>query len=140
MAAPVILHATTIAFEGKGLLLTGATGSGKSSLALQLMAIGASLVADDRTVVALQDQAIVARCPSTIAGLIEARGVGVLQVPYLVQSTVSVVVDLDQIETDRLPDQRYITILGQRLALVLGSKSPHFPAALKYYVMHGRRG
>ncbi|MFN7223394.1 MAG: HPr kinase/phosphorylase [Paracoccaceae bacterium] len=140
MVAPLILHATTIAFDAKAILLTGASGSGKSSLALQLMAIGADLVADDRSVLIRQGDAVVASCPVTIAGLIEARGVGILQVSYLAQAAVSVVVDLDQLETDRLPVQRFITILGQSLTLVLGNKSPHFPAALKYFVLHGRRG
>ncbi|MFN3845859.1 MAG: HPr kinase/phosphorylase [Paracoccaceae bacterium] len=140
MPAPLVLHATTIAFDGKGILLTGASGSGKSSLALQLMAIGASLVADDRTVLTKQEDMVVASSPATIAGLIEARGVGILRVDFQAQAAVSLVVDMDQIETDRLPALRSITILGQRLALVLGSKSPHFPAALKHLAFQGRWG
>ncbi|WP_103332426.1 HPr kinase/phosphorylase [Pseudotabrizicola formosa] len=139
MTAPLTLHATTVAFEGRAILLTGASGSGKSALALQLMAIGATLVADDQTRLTLQGTEILASCPAPIAGLIEARGIGLLNAPHLAQGSVALVVDLDRVETDRLPIHRYITILGQRLSLVLGSKSAHFPSSLKHYILHGRR-
>ena len=45
----MILHATCVAVDGRGLLILGPSGSGKSALALQLIALGAQLVADDRT-------------------------------------------------------------------------------------------
>ncbi|MFN4130816.1 MAG: HPr kinase/phosphorylase [Paracoccaceae bacterium] len=140
MTAPVILHATTVAFEGRGILLIGASGSGKSSLALRLMGIGAALVADDQTILTLHGTDVIATCPSAIAGMIEARGVGLLNAPHLVQATLSLVVDLDRVETDRLPDHRQITIMRQRLSLVLSNNSAHFPSSIKHYVLFGRRG
>lgn len=140
MTAPLILHATTVAFDGRAILLTGASGSGKSSLALQLMAIGAALVADDQTILTLQGTQIMATCPPAIAGMIEARGVGLLNAPHLPQATLALVVDLNRSEPDRLPDHHQITILGQPLSLVLGSKSAHFPCSLMHYVLYGRRG
>ncbi|RGP38298.1 HPr kinase/phosphorylase [Pseudotabrizicola alkalilacus] len=140
MTAPLTLHATTIAFDGQAILLTGASGSGKSALALQLMAIGAGLVADDQTILTLQGAQIIATCPPAIAGMIEARGVGLLNAPPLPQAIVALVVDLDRVETERLPDHRTITILGQPLSLVLGSNSAHFPSSLRHYVLYGRRG
>jgi len=139
MTAPLILHATTVAFGDSAVLVTGASGSGKSSLALQLMAIGAGLVADDQTVLTLSGTQITASCPHRIAGMIEARGVGLLNVPAHPAAAVALVVDLDRVETDRLPDHRQITILGQRLSLVLGSNSAHFPSSLKHYALYGRR-
>lgn len=139
MTAPLILHATTVAFDDRAILLTGASGSGKSSLALQLMAIGATLVADDQTVLTLHGSRIIATCPAPIAGMIEARGVGLLNAPHLSQASVTLVVDLDRAQTARLPDHPYITILRQRLSLVLGSNSAHFPSSLKHYVLYGRR-
>jgi len=48
MTATTTIHASCVAVDGKGLLITGASGSGKSALALQLMAFGAHLIADDR--------------------------------------------------------------------------------------------
>lgn len=139
MMAPVLLHATTVAFDGKGVMLTGASGSGKSSLALQLMAIGAQLVADDQTLIDQDDGQIVARCPDALAGMIEARGIGLLHAPHVPKAVLSLVVDMDQTETSRLPDHRIITLLGQELPLVLASRAYHFPSALRYYVLHGRQ-
>ena len=139
MTEALTLHATTVAFEDRAILLTGASGSGKSSLALQLMAIGATLVADDQTVLTLHGSRIIATCPAAIAGMIEARGVGLLNAPHLARASVAMVVDLDRAQTDRLPVHKDITILRQRLSLVLGSKSAHFPSSLKHYVLFGRR-
>jgi HPr kinase/phosphorylase len=139
MLAPLILHATTVAFDGRAILLTGASGRGKSSLALQLMAIGAQLVADDQTILTLVGQQITASCPPGLAGLIEARGVGLLNAPHISQARLCLVVDMDTPEADRLPDHRQITLLGQRLSLVHGMNSAHFPSSLKHYVLFGRR-
>jgi HPr kinase/phosphorylase len=139
MTAGHLLHATAVSFDGRAILLTGASGSGKSSLALQLIAVGAELVADDQTMLSLQDGQVMARCPPVLAGLIEARGVGLLQVPHRPQAVVSLVVDLDRTETERLPEYRQITLLGQPLSLVHGSNTAHFPSALKHYALYGRR-
>ena len=76
---PVIVHASCVAWKGRGLLIGGPVGSGKSSLALQLMAFGADLIADDRTALSAdRDGPPVAAPVAPIAGLIEARGVGIL--------------------------------------------------------------
>jgi HPr kinase/phosphorylase len=53
-AASEILHASCIALEGRGLLILGPSGAGKSSLAIRMMALGASLVSDDRTLVSVR--------------------------------------------------------------------------------------
>lgn len=140
MTAPLILHATTVAFDGRAILIKGASGRGKSALALQLMAIGATLVADDQTILTLHGTDVVATCPAPLVGMIEARGVGLLNAPHLPQAPVTLVVDLDQTETARLPDHRQITILRQPLSLVLYRDSAHFPSSLRHYVIFGRRG
>jgi len=44
------LHATAVAFDQKAVVITGPSGAGKSSLALQMMAFGADLVADDQVI------------------------------------------------------------------------------------------
>ena len=56
-----MLHATTVALAGQGVLILGPSGSGKSGLALQLMAMGAELVADDRTIVTARGSTLHAR-------------------------------------------------------------------------------
>lgn len=135
---PLILHATTVAIGGRGLLIQGASGSGKSALALQLMQLGAELVADDRTALHLQNGQLIADAPDTIRGLIEARGVGILNATAAGPTPVAAVVDMDQSETDRLPQRRSTDIAGMTLPLFHNCGMPHFPAALRQYMLFGR--
>lgn len=132
------LHATAVAIDGRGLLILGRAGAGKSSLAMRLMALGAGLVADDRVLVRRQDDRLTARAPAPLAGLIEARGIGLLRAPYRPEVDLTAVVDLDQPETDRLPPLRHYPILGVTLPLVLGQQSDHFPFGLMLYMRYGR--
>jgi HPr kinase/phosphorylase len=134
-----ILHASCVAVEGRGLLILGPSGSGKSALALRLIGRGADLVADDRTEISLREGGLMARCPTPIAGLIEARGVGLLRAPTLAEARVALVADLGQAESQRLPPDRRITILGCEVGLVLQVQNDHFPDALMLYLRHGRQ-
>ena len=77
----VLLHASCVSINGNGVLILGPAGSGKSSLALNLIALGAELVADDQTLVRREHSDLIARCPETISNLIEARGLGFLTPP-----------------------------------------------------------
>jgi len=95
-AAPPTLHGTVVALDGLGVLLIGPSGSGKSDLALRLVEAGWSLVADDRVVIRLADGRPTASAPDLLAGLIEARGVGIVPVPCLSQAEVVLVVLLTQ--------------------------------------------
>lgn len=141
MTAPSeTLHASCVAVDGRGLLILGPSGAGKSSLALRMMALGAALVADDRTEVAVQAGTLIARCPPPIRGLIEARGLGLMRAPFVDSAAVSLVADLSRVEDHRLPPARSITILGCDLSLVLQVQNDHFPAALMLYLRHGRQG
>jgi HPr kinase/phosphorylase len=135
-----ILHATCVAVAGRGLLILGASGAGKSALALRLLSQGAALVSDDLTRVDRQDERLVARCPNPdLAGLIEARGTGILRAPSVESTDVVLAVDMDRIESDRLPPFRTITILGSAIDLVLRVQYDHFPDALMLYLRHGRQ-
>ncbi len=133
------LHASCVAVDGRGVLIIGPSGAGKSALALRLISLGAMLVADDQTAITAENGALIARCPAALAGLIEARGVGILRAPSLPETPVVLVVDLGTPEPDRLPPQRSVTILGLARDLVLGSPSDHFPAAVLCYLRHGRQ-
>ncbi len=136
----LVLHASCVAAHGRALLITGASGAGKSALALRMLALGARLVSDDRTQVARQGEGLVARCPAdAIRGLIEARGIGLLRADPLEQAKVALVADLDHPEDQRLPPHRTITILGCTLPLVLHPQNDHFPAAMMLYLQHGRQ-
>lgn len=134
-----ILHATCVAVDGRGVLIVGPSGSGKSALALRLLSLGARLVADDRTEVTMTGGRLVARCPAQIAGLIEARGVGLLRAPMVDRAEVALVADLGREEDQRLPPQRKITILGCDVSLVLQVRNDHFPDALMLYLRYGRQ-
>ncbi len=137
-ATGTVLHASCIAVNGRGLLILGPSGAGKSALALQLMAFGADLVADDRTLIRREGDRLLARAPEPLSGLIEARGIGLLTARALADVPLSLVVDLAQTESDRLPPRRSVTILGTTLDLVLRSQSDHFSAALLCYLKGNR--
>ncbi|WP_111732134.1 HPr kinase/phosphorylase [Roseovarius amoyensis] len=134
----LVLHASCVAIDGRAVLIRGASGSGKSGLALQLMALGAGLVADDRTRLWRNGAALMADAPATLRGRIEAREVGILTAPAAGPAEVVLVVDMDTVETDRLPPMRRMPIHGVGLPLVRKSHLAHFPAAILTYLKGGR--
>lgn len=141
LAAPdraLTLHASCVAVADRGLLILGSAGSGKSSLALSLMAFGAWLVADDRTEVWEQDGAIRARAPATIRGMIEARGIGILAADARDEVALTAVIDLDETETERLPPNRTRRLFQHDLPLLHGPLTPTLPAAVLQYLKRGR--
>ena len=133
-----LLHASCVAYGGQAVLLRGAAGSGKSSLALQLMAYGAELVSDDQTVVQLSEGRLLASAPDTTRGLIEARSVGILRAKPVQEIPLSLVIDLDQTENQRLPHPRQVQVLGQELPMLWGVDAPYFAAAVLQLLRHGR--
>ena len=79
----VLIHATTVQLGAHGVLIIGPSGSGKSDLALRLIGEGALLVSDDQTRLTLKDGRLIATAPATIAGRIEARGIGIQRAPQI---------------------------------------------------------
>lgn len=134
------LHASCVAVDGRGLLILGPSGSGKSSLAIRLLSRGALLVSDDQTAVVSQGDSLVASCPNpALRGLVESRGLGILRAPFAETAQLFLAVDLGQSETQRLPSERQVTIAGNALPLVLQVQNDHFPDALMLYLRHGRQ-
>ena len=133
----VIVHATTVAIQGQGVVIQGPAGSGKSGLALQLMALGARLVADDRTILTPCDGRLHASCPAPLVGMIEARGVGLLRAEPLHEAPVVLVIDMGVEEPSRLPARHLVTLLDCQLPLLQKVASSHFPAAVLQYVLGG---
>lgn len=133
-----ILHASCVALDARGVLILGPSGAGKSALALQLMALGARLVADDRTRLSARAGRLIARAPAAIRGRIEARGIGILAADALETATVALAVDLGHTETERLPPERAFTALGVTVPLCHGPSTGHFPAAVLQYLRAGR--
>jgi HPr kinase/phosphorylase len=135
----VLLHATCVALADRGLLIRGPSGSGKSALALMLMALGCELVADDRVLLWREGESLRAKAPDTIKGSIEARSVGILNAPDARETTeLCAVVDLSQVETERLPPHREVQVLGLTLPLLHGTPAPHFPSAVLQFLKAGR--
>lgn len=136
----LVVHGSCVALGNAALLILGPSGAGKSSLALQMMALGAMLIADDQTILRkLSEDMVVASCPASIRGQIEARGVGILAAETRAAAPLSLVVDLSHQETDRLPPKRFHSVLGKEVELVWGNDTAVFAAALMQYLKGGRR-
>ena len=135
--APLILHASAGAWEGKAVLITGASGSGKSSLALDLMAYGADLVGDDRVQLQRHGALLKVSAVEQLADLIEARGIGILKARSVQAATVRLCVDLDQREGERLPAQRVIEWMGVAVPCIFKVQNDAFPAAILQYLKGG---
>lgn len=123
-------HGTAVAHAGKALLITGPSGAGKSALALEMIALGATLVSDDRTEIRVTPEGLSAAAPEAIAGLIEVRGLGLLRIPHAGATPLAAVLDLGREETARLPAPRTTEILGRRVALHWRFHNPHLAPAL----------
>ena len=117
------------------MLALGPSGSGKSRLALELMALGAQLVADDGVWLS-PDNGL--ERPDTAPRMIEARGFGLLMVDPVQAATLSLVVDLSRSEPDRLPPHRTAEAPGGPVPLILGKDHPFLAAAICQYLKEGR--
>lgn len=111
-ASCVVLADAAKAFgapDDAGILLLGESGSGKSDLALRLIARGAKLVADDRVEIFARDNALFARAPASLAGLIEVRGLGIVAQPFATEARVALAVALIE-DAPRMPQpEKYRT-------------------------------
>jgi serine kinase of HPr protein (carbohydrate metabolism regulator) len=118
----MLLHATAVARHGRCVLLRGPSGAGKSDLALRLIASPASpalptgdfaLLSDDQVRLEAVAGALQASAPASIAGRMEVRGIGIVEVPATNRARVVLVADLvppDGIE--RMPETASISLLG----------------------------
>lgn len=133
-----LLHASCVALEGRGLLILGRAGAGKSGLALHLMALGCQLVADDQVDLTRIGAEVFATAPARLHGLIEARGLGLIRAEPCARAKIDLVIDLDRTEPDRLPPKREILICECPLPLVLRGDAAHFPYGLLQLLRGGR--
>jgi serine kinase of HPr protein (carbohydrate metabolism regulator) len=112
------IHASTVASDGRAVLISGPSGSGKSDLALRMLDRGFMLVSDDQTIVRRDGDRLIATAPPTIAGKLEVRGIGIVEMDRLDEVPIAIVVELTS-EIQRLPDDsRERMILGLLVPLV----------------------
>lgn len=137
---PCQLHATCVSLLGNGLLLVGRAGIGKSTLALELMALGAELVADDRCDISVRGEYVAVRRPPNLPQAIEARGIGLLSAPCVDEARLVGVVDLEGASQERLPVRRYVDFAGTPLPLIQKSDQTNLAAALLHFLKFGFHG
>lgn len=112
------IHATTVAIDSRAVLITGPSGSGKSDLALRLLDRGFILVSDDQTLVRREGDRLLASPPMQIAGKLEVRGIGIVEMETVSDVPVALLVELTS-DIPRLPDDsRELSILGICVPLV----------------------
>lgn len=133
-SAANVVHASTVRIGEAAVLVTGPSGSGKSALCLELIALGARLIADDRTRLVPDGDAVWAEAPPTLPHAIEARGVGLIPVTLATRAPVRLVVDMGVQETERLPPPRNTCLCGHNVTLLRRSEDTHFASAVLLFV------
>ena len=112
------LHASTVALDGRAVLIMGISGSGKSDLALRLIDRGFTLVSDDQTIVKKLGTKLIASAATNIRGKLEIRGVGIVDMEASDNVPIALAVELTS-DVTRLPDDsRERPILGIGVPLI----------------------
>ncbi len=136
LPADQTVHASCVAIGGRGVLLAGGSGTGKSDLALRLIDRGAELVSDDYTELRRVGETLLARAPAAIAGKIELRGVGIVALPPAADVPVCLYADLGA-TPERLPEPATIGLAGADIPFVaLAALEPSAALKLEYALVH----
>ena len=134
----VVLNASAIAIKKKGVLIIGPSGAGKSTLAIDMLSLGATLIADDQTVLMAKPDGLYMKPLPNNTGLIEARFVGIIKIPWQNSAKLSMVVDLAREEKDRLPPFRTYEILNHKFPCIY-AKGNAFVGKALYVLLAGER-
>jgi HPr kinase/phosphorylase len=135
------LHACAVAAGEHALLITGASGAGKTTLALEMIALGAELIADDRVATRPEVSGpggtfpdgtgrLWLSAPAGIAGLVEMRGFGLVRLAARPRAVLKLIADLDLGENERLPPRRQRVLSGIACPVILCKGRPGLAAAL----------
>ena len=170
MSDSLQLHASCVNIDGKGVLFLGPSGSGKSDLALRLIDGGATLVGDDQVQIRRinpppleggvrggglsaasslpptppspsRGEGILLACPcERIHGMLEARGVGILHLPYVEDIPLALAVRLVERDmVERMPEHQFFDCLGMQVPLLsLHAFDSSTPAKIRLYLRHER--
>jgi HPr kinase/phosphorylase len=145
----LLVHASCVAFGDKGVLIRGKPGSGKSDLVLRLIdaagfglgetPLRAKLVADDQVMLARAGDFVHARPPPALAGKLEIRGQGIVDIVWTENIALCLVVDLAPVpEIPRMPDAHDLTttLLGVEVPrLVLDPAPASAPARIRSFLV-----
>ncbi len=110
------IHASCVAIGGRGVLITGPSGSGKSDLALRIIDRGGVLVSDDYTDLVAAEGRLLASAPARIAGRIEVRGIGIVERPAAAKAPVALLVAAGAPE--RMPERETCVMAGVTIPMI----------------------
>lgn len=111
MISSETLHASCVAIDGRAVLITGPSGSGKSDLALRLIDRGAMLVSDDYTNVRRVAGELTAVAPANIFGKIEVRGIGLVEMPFESDVPIALIISISE-SVERMPDDEDTQVIA----------------------------
>lgn len=136
-------HGTAVLTGGKGILLRGRSGSGKSSLALRLLddalflGIPAFLVADDRVILVREGERVMITAVDSLRGLLEVRGLGLIEVDSVQKAPLDLVVDLVAPQAiERYPEKDDLSTIVEGVSLprlAIAELNPDGPAIIRAY-------
>lgn len=131
------LHASCVALNGRAVLISGRSGSGKSDLALRLIDRGGTLVSDDYTIAQRVSGRLIAKSPPNIRGKMELRGIGILPFETVTDVPVALFVDLN-LDVVRLPEPRPpVLIAGVHVPVIaLNALEASAPAKVEVALRH----
>ena len=113
-----VIHASSIEISGKGVVILGKSGAGKSSLAIKLVSMGAKLISDDQTHFNLKEDKIIISKPESTPNLIEARGIGLIKAPFVKSATLFCFVKITDLELKRLPYTKKKYCFGKEIKMI----------------------
>ena len=134
----ISINASAITLEEKGVIIIVYSGSGKSTLAIEMISLGAKLVADDQTKVIVGSDGLYMSPLKSNAGLIESRFLGILKLPWQGNVRLTTVIDLSKTEKKRLPPFRTHELLNYIIPCIYAKGNRKIAKAL-YVLLTGER-